>query len=87
MLGMQVADGEHEGLLGLFTVSGHYTLDNEKPYRQCIHFKKLRLEPQDPRHLDKWLAFAKDSNSSMVTALALICQNPAQITLASLSLL
>ena len=73
---MQVADGEHKGLLGLFTVSGHYTLDSEKPYRQCIHFEKLRLEPQDPRHLDIWLAFAKDSNSTMVRALALICIQP-----------
>ena len=68
-----MAEGEHEGVAGLWSVIGQYSVDLEKPDRQVTHFTNLRMEPQDtsPEGLKAWLDFAKSSNPNMVRSLEL----------------
>lgn len=63
-----MAEGQHKGLVGLFSVEGTYQQDPDKPNRQSISFTHIRLEPIDtaPEKLQAWLDLTKPSNPDMV---------------------
>ena len=66
-----MAEGEHEGLVGISSVLGSFSIDEETPYRQNIAFEALKIEPADtsPEKLKAWLSLMKEHNPTMVSSL------------------
>ena len=64
----QVAEGEHEGLVGISSVLGSFSIDEQTPHRQNISFESLKIEPADtsPDKLKAWLSLMKEHNPTMV---------------------
>lgn len=64
---VKIGEGEHEGLVGISSVLGSYTIKEDTPHRQNISFESLKIEPADtsPDSLKAWLSVFKESNPTM----------------------
>jgi len=63
----KVGEGEHEGLVGINSVIGTFSVEEGKPHRQEIGFQSLKIEPADTSadKLTAWLSLFKESNPTM----------------------